>query len=372
MKFAIITHVPHIKENSKLYAYAPYVREMNLWIDNVDEVLLVAPTADLQPNAIHLPYEKEVRLMEIPVFNAIGLKAKISALFKMPKLIAVIYKAMREADHIHLRCPGNVGLLGCFVQILFPKTPKTAKYAGNWDPKSKQPFSYKIQRWILSNTFLTKNMQVLVYGNWFDQTKNIRPFFTATYREQDKKSVTLRTLEGKIKLLFAGTLAEGKRPLYAVQLTEKLLRKEFDVELELFGDGQERNILQEYIAKNNLENSIFLRGNQTKENLQLAYEKSHFLLLPSKSEGWPKVVAEAMFWGCVPVSSRVSCVPDMLDYGTRGVLLEMNLEQDSENIAALLKAPKEYKNKAEKAMLWSGRYTLDYFESEIKSFLKNK
>lgn len=371
MKFAIITHVPHLKENTKLYGYAPYVREMNLWIENVDEVLLVAPTTNLQPNAIHLPYDREVRLMEIPGFNAIGLKAKFSALLKMPKLIGVIYKAMREADHIHLRCPGNVGLLGCFVQILFPKTPKTAKYAGNWDTKSKQPFSYKVQRWILSNTFLTKNMQVLVYGNWSNQTKNIRPFFTATYRERDKKSVALRTLEGKIKLLFAGTLAEGKRPLYAVQLAEKLIHQGFDVQLELFGDGQERNILQEYIAKNNLENSIFLRGNQTKENLQQAYEESHFLVLPSKSEGWPKVVAEAMFWGCVPVSSRVSCVPDMLDYGTRGLLLEMNLEQDYENLAALLQAPEEYKNKAEKAVLWSRRYTLDYFESEIKSLLKN-
>lgn len=372
MKFAIITHVPHIKEKDKLYAYAPYVREMNLWIENVDEVLLVAPTTELQPNAIHLSYEREVRLMEIPGFNAIGLKAKISALFKMPKLITVIYKAMREADHIHLRCPGNVGLLGCLVQILFPKTPKTAKYAGNWDSESKQPFSYKFQRWILSNTFLTRNMQVLVYGNWPNQTKNIRPFFTATYSEQDKKEVLLRTLDGKIKLLFAGTLAQGKRPLYAVQLAEKLIHKGFDMQLDLFGEGKERSILQEYIAKNNLENSIFLRGNQTKENLQLAYEESHFMVLPSKSEGWPKVVAEAMFWGCVPVSSRVSCVPDMLDYGTRGVLLEMNLEQDSENIAALLKAPEEYKNKAEKAMLWSRRYTLDYFESEIKSFLKNK
>lgn len=188
MKFAIITHVPHIKEKDKLYAYAPYVREMNLWIENVDEVLLVAPTTELQPNAIHLSYEREVRLMEIPGFNAIGLKAKLSALLKMPKLIAVIYKAMSEADHIHLRCPGNVGLLGCFVQILFPKKPKTAKYAGNWDPESKQPFSYKFQRWILSNTFLTRNMQVLVYGNWPNQTKNIRPFLRLLIVNRIKKT----------------------------------------------------------------------------------------------------------------------------------------------------------------------------------------
>jgi len=53
---------------------------------------------------------------------------------------------MKSANHIHLRCPGNIGLLACLIQILFPNTPKTSKYAGNWDPNAKQPFTYKIQK----------------------------------------------------------------------------------------------------------------------------------------------------------------------------------------------------------------------------------
>ena len=73
------------------------------------------------------------------------------------------------------------------VQIFFPKKNKTAKYAGNWDPHSKQPWSYKLQRWILQNTFLTRNMTVLVYGEWPTMSSNCRSFFTATYRDSDKK-----------------------------------------------------------------------------------------------------------------------------------------------------------------------------------------
>ena len=42
---------------------------------------------------------------------------------------------MQDADHIHLRCPGNIGLLGCFSSNFISKKIKTAKYAGNWDPK---------------------------------------------------------------------------------------------------------------------------------------------------------------------------------------------------------------------------------------------
>lgn len=91
---------------------------------------------------------------------------------------------MVQADYIHLRCPGNMGL-EALVQMLFPNKPKTAKYAGNWNPKSKQPWSYRLQKWILSYTFLTQNMQVLVYGEWSNQTKNSKLFFSDTYSEEE-------------------------------------------------------------------------------------------------------------------------------------------------------------------------------------------
>ena len=60
------------------------------------------------------------------------------------------------------------------------------------------------------------------------------------------------------------------------------------------------------------------------------------MILPSQSEGWPKAIAEGMFWGCVPIATPVSCVPFMLDYGERGVLLQMNLEQDVQQLKRLL------------------------------------
>jgi hypothetical protein len=65
-----------------------------------------------------------------------------------------------------LRCPGTIGLLTCLIQVLFPKKSKTAKDAGNWDPKSKQPLSYQIQKWILTTAILTKNIKTLVNDGW--------------------------------------------------------------------------------------------------------------------------------------------------------------------------------------------------------------
>jgi len=371
MTFCIITHVPHGYQNGYYFAYSPYVREMNIWSQYVDKIILVAPLALASQTEIDLRYShKDIDFREVPRFNFLTLKSSFATIFKLPQVISVIYNAMKNADHIHLRCPGNMGLLGCLVQILFPSKPKTAKYAGNWDPKAKQPLSYRLQRWILSNTFLTRNMQVLVYGEWAKSTKNIKPFFTASYFEKDKAEVKLKELKGTILFVFVGTLSNGKQPLFAVQLIEQLSKRGHDVQLSIYGEGSERTMLENYIEVNNLRNIISLKGNQNQETVKKAYTESHFVVLPSLSEGWPKVVAEGMFWGCLPIASKVSCVPNMLGNGERGLLLDLKLVEDVDKIESLLSDENTYQNKVKHALYWSRQYTMNFFESEIKLLLQ--
>ena len=373
MKFAIITHVPHIIDENNYFAYAPYVSEMNVWAKYVEELVVVAPIMKSQKTVVDTAYQHQnIQFIPIEGFDVLNLKGLFSAILKIPAISWKIFKVMHNADHIHLRCPGNVGLLGCLLQILFPNTPKTAKYAGNWDPKSRQPWSYLLQKRILNNTLVTRNMQVLVYGEWEGRTKNIKPFFTATYSEADKLPFTQKDLDGEINFVFVGTLVKGKNPLYAIQLVEVLFQKGRKVMLKLYGEGSERKILEDYIAQNKLEKIISLEGNQRKESLKIAYQNSHFVILPSESEGWPKAIAEGMFWGCLPLATPVSCVPFMLDQGKRGVLLAIDLEKDIEKVELILKNQAAFDTKSENASNWSRNYTLDVFEREIINLLKQE
>jgi glycosyltransferase involved in cell wall biosynthesis len=276
---------------------------------------------------------------------------------------------MQQTDHIHLRCPGNIGLLGSIIQILFPEKNKTAKYAGNWDYNSKQPFTYQLQKKILSNTFFTKKMKVLVYGAWENSSKNIIPFFTATYRQNEIIQVEKTLLQQHINFIFVGTLVKGKNPLYAIRLIENLLEKGLNVKLEFYGDGIERENLENYIIKNKLQKNVYLKGNKRQDILKIAYQESHFVILPSESEGWPKAIAEGMFWGCVPIATKVSCVPYMLNYGKRGILLTMDAKLDIEQIMATIENKLEFEIQSKNALDWSRDFTLDKFEIEIKKML---
>lgn len=424
MKFAIITHASHKLKENNIFSYEPYVREMNLWTPHATETRIVAPMGKGGITSIETNYNhKNSQLIPIVAFDVLTLKSALKTVFVLPKTAYSIYKAMLWANHIHLRCPGNIGLLGCFVQILFPNKPKTAKYAGNWDPKATQPWSYRLQKWLLSNTFLTKNMKVLVYGEWPNQSKNIIPFFTASYSEneidkncglaepaspagrfisgsheinQNQHFDTLpanlkhrrseaevpfvseqientdqRTLSvAEVKFLFVGALTKGKQPLLSVAVIQKLKEKGHQVQLNIYGEGSERLALEQYIAANELSNEVVLHGNCDRETIKKAYQTAHFLLFISQSEGWPKAVAEAMFWGCLPITSNVSCIPYMLANGERGALVNANAYEIVAVVEDYLQHQYKYTQQTIKAMEWSRQFTMEKFEQEIGKLLK--
>ncbi len=371
MKFGIITHVEHKIKGKDIFAYEPYVREMNLWAKHVNEIVILAPKSEEKEiSKIETSYNhSKIEFVEIPSFNLTTLKNSFLSLIVIPKICVQIYKVMKSVDHIHLRCPGNIGVLGCFVQIAFPSKPKTVKYAGNWDPKSKQPLSYRFQKRILSSTFLTKNCKVLVYGEWKNQSKNIIPFFTASYSEEEITAIKTKNLKAKIRLLFVGNFSVGKQPLFTVKIAEILINKGYNIQLDMFGDGARFNVVKEYISKNELNRNVILHGNQPKEMVKKAFQESHFLVFISKSEGWPKVVAEAMFWSCLPISSKVSCVPFMLGNGERGSIVNKSKNQIIIELEKYVKNESIYLNKVVKAKNWSQQFTLEKFESEIKNVL---
>lgn len=372
MKFAIITHAIHKKKTNQIFAYEPYVREINLWTKYVDEVKIISPFSESTISPIEEKYtHKKTTVLKIPSFDILNFKNKIKAIFIIPIIFIRIFKVMYWADHIHLRCPGNIGLLGCLVQICFPFKQKTIKYAGNWDPKSKQPLTYKLQKWIVSNTFLTRNCKVLVYGDWDNQSKNIMPFYTASYKTSEIEKTPLKKLDKKIHFMYVGTFSKGKQPLVSVKTIEILLDQNYNVQLDMYGEGEQFDLVKNYIENKKLSDSIILHRNQPKEIVKKAYQKSHFLIFISLSEGWPKVVAEAMFWRCLPISSKVSCVDYMLGFGKRGTVTSPNIKETelTKIIKDYLKDSVNYQNKVREAQKWSQNITLDTFENEIKKLL---
>lgn len=369
MDFLVISDAPILDKKGIYEGYAPYIKEMNIWLDVVDQVTFVCPTS-YKKTLLTAPFDRQdinVKSLRRLEFNSI-LVALIS-IFTLPYQIIVLWSAMRKADHIHLRAPGNLCLLACMVQVMFPNKKKTAKYAGNWDPLSKQPLAYRLQKKILSNTTFTKNIQVLVYGEWKNSTSNITPFFTASYYLEEIDSYKQRNFDKPLRAIFVGTMGSNKRPFEAVQLINKLRKAGLDIVLEMFGDGPQMEDIKWYRKENGLLDYVILRGNQPANIVKEAYKRSDLVILLSKSEGWPKVIAEGMFWGAIPIVTQVSCVPWMLDNGSRGILVDNPDKINTTQLIKQLEDSASLQKMSNAATHWSRQYTMDTFTAQIKELL---
>lgn len=375
MDLAVFSHVKHLWYQDQCYGYGPFVREMNLWSKYTDTMTVLGTNygkEKIRPDGMEAAYTiKNFKLVDVPGFDLLSLTAILFTVFKVPYIFLKCLVLMAKADHIHIRCPGNVGLIACVAQIFCPNKPKSAKYAGNWDPHSQQPWSYRLQQSILRNRFLTRNMQVLVYGAWPNEPAHILPFISATFYEVDKVAFKPRDYRQPLKLVFAASLVPGKRPLLTIQIVEALNQRGFPAVLDLFGDGPLMAELQAYVDAQGLQEQIIFHGNQDIRLIMDYYKEAHFNILPSKSEGWPKAVAEGMFFGCVPIATAVSCVGWMLDFGNRGIIIEPDLEAAVATVVQHLEH-KDLTAMAQAAQAWSEDYTFDRLEADIARVLEGR
>ena len=108
-----------------------------------------------------------------------------------------------------------------------------------------------------------------------------------------------------------------------IELVNELIKEGVNCKLDFYGEGTQRLLLENLISNYGLEDLVTLHGNTNTETVKAALKQAHFVVLPSKSEGWPKAIAEGMFWGAIPLATRVSCLEYMLDKGNRGILLNL-------------------------------------------------
>ncbi len=102
---------------------------------------------------------------------------------------------------------------------------------------------------------------------------------------------------------------------------DSLLRSWGEAPLEIVGDGEERAALEQ-IAPSSVRFRGAIRATEVPELLAGA----RALLIPSRSEGLPRVVVEA-FAAAVPViASRVGGLPELVEHDVNGLLVQLDDE----------------------------------------------
>ena len=97
-----------------------------------------------------------------------------------------------------------------------------------------------------------------------------------------------------------------------------------------------------------------------KKTIERHYASSHVLVLTSESEGFPKVIAEAMAYGCVPIVTGVGAIPEVLNELAFLTDPKNCVSETIDRIRSFLQEPEVYQQLSKKAYL----YATEHFDED--------
>jgi glycosyltransferase involved in cell wall biosynthesis len=317
MRLLIISAMPHYRRDGQIVGWGPTVQEIDHLAEIFDQIRHVAFLYTERAPDSSLPYSSDrVSLVPVPSSGGQGLRGKLGILRMSPRYLRTIRNELPGADVVHVRCPANISLLA-ILWLTFVRHPRTrwVKYAGNWRPDGRGAFSYTLQRWWL-NADLHRGL-VTVNGHWPAQPKHVHSFMNPCLTEQELRDANRLTagkqLTDPIRLLYVGRIEGPKGVGRALEVLSGLQRQGLSATLDLIGDGPERQAWEERAKALGVSHRVTFHGWLPRPALAPLYARSHFLVFPaSSSEGWPKVLGEAMAYRVVPIAGGISSIPQVL------------------------------------------------------------
>jgi glycosyltransferase involved in cell wall biosynthesis len=367
-KLLIVSSAIHYRHEGRLYAYGPYVREIVIWADLFEQVRIAAPCRSELPPGDCLPFAlSNIAILEQRETGGENLRAKLKQILALPWLVLGLMRAMRGAEAIHVRCPGNLGLLGILLAPIFSRH-LVAKYAGQWTGYPGEPSTVSLQRALLRSRWWRG--PVTVYGDWPNQPAHIVPFFTSILTDEQlvraRASAEHKKFSGNLRVLYVGRLYEGKNVEVLIEALGELKRQRITTGCDLVGDGPLRQALEAQVDALGLRDTVRFVGAVDFEQVLNAYEQSDVLVLASESEGWPKALAEAMAFGLVCIGSDRGLMPWMLGEG-RGITVAPG---DAEGLAQALRSVAASgpmcREMSVRAALWAQSYSLEGLREALR------
>lgn len=367
----IVTAAPHFEWQGRLWSHAPYVREIDLWAHLFDHVRIVGPTEPGPPTGDCIPFESPgLELTGVPPTGGDELVDKVRQVLLLPLLIWRVVRAVRASDAAHVRCPGNIGLLGVLVVPLVSRR-MVAKYAGQWNGFPGEKWTVRLQRAVLSSPWWRG--PVTVYGDWPDQPRHVVPFFTSVLSgdqvAQARRHRRAPRRAGELRLLYVGRLSGPKNVGAIVRATAALCRRGLSVRCSIVGDGAERDALEQLARDEGVDHLVTFTGAVGMDAVLAQYEQADTLVLVSQSEGWPKAVAEAMAFGLVCVGSARGMLPQMLGEGRGVVVPPEDLDALVDALHAIARDPAHADAMAARAAAWGQRHSLEKLEAALADLL---
>lgn len=264
---------------------------------------------------------KRVHFYPIPYFHGMS-----QGIFKLPSLTANIMKVVKDSEKNMLRLPGLISVIAGLAAIFQnkhyavelvgdPYEVFESGVGGKLSPFLKVIFT-KLTQYIIKKSvaisYVTEyTMQQRYPAN--DQS------YTTYYSSINLKSEIFnvknirKSIDPKdINILMIGSLEQRYKGFDIALQAINLLNFKESITINIVGDGIYKGELLALTKKLGLTNQVNFLGKVINEEIFRLMESTDLFLMPSRTEGLPRALIEAMAMGLPAVGSNVGGIPELL------------------------------------------------------------
>lgn len=376
-------------------AYSKSVLDYAFWrryLDVFDEVLVFARMAETTE-----PIEDRskssgsgVSFSPLPDFHG-----PLQYLKVRKELLVRARQMLKTNDAYILRVPGTVGTV-LWREVLKANRPYGVEVVGDpWDSLSPgsvktvlRPILRRKIRWELTRqcrladavSYVTEYSLQQRYppGRWSTHCSDVQlsneTIIDASAIETRIKSIEAKGItKGPWRICYAGTMAQlYKAPDVLIDAVSQCIAGGLDLELIMLGDGQYRSQLQEQAERLGIGDKVkFLGMLPAGRTVYEQFDKADLYVLPSRQEGLPRSVIEAMARGLPCITSNVGGLPELME--REYMVNPNNMSALSSKIAAAVSDVDGMKNAVRRNVKVAAKYRSDVLQQKrVEFFTKIK
>ena len=374
MRLLIVSHVVHYEHGGGYHAYSPYAKEIEMWADLFEEVVIAAPCRNEAPTQDScLLNRPNIRLAPQKEVGGPSWQAKAGIVTALPRMVVDLSREMKGMDAIHVRCPGNLGLLGALLAPMFSKR-LIAKYAGQWNGYPSEEWTVRLQRRILRSSWWRG--PVTVYGRRDDDPKHVVNFFSSMFTSEQlvraRACALARRWHDPLTVAFTGRFSKAKNVDVLLRAIAALRSEGARLNGLIIGDGPEASALRELARELGIADKVEFTGAVPPERIPDLLERADIFVLASHSEGWPKAIAEAMAFGLVCIGSDLGLIRMFLGEGRGLTVRPGDVAALTDALRRVVAAPEPYETMRTSASQWARGYSLEGLREALRSLMTER
>lgn len=338
-----------------------------------DETRVIVPCEKSENlNGVAPLVGQNLQIVPLSVPRGTDFRRKLDMPFWLARNARIIWREVRRADAVHTPIPGDVGTIGMIFALLLKK-PLFVRHCGNW--LVQRTAAEHFWKWAMERFAGGRNVMLATGGTNFapsEKNPNVQWIFSTSLRQNEIASAVPRELpaDGRLKLIIACRQEQGKGTDVVIKSLPLVLKQFPNAALDVVGGGSYLGALKELAKTTGVEERVVFHGKVSQSQVVALLKQAHVFCFPTDSEGFPKVVLEALASGLPVITTKVSVLPKLIGDDS-GILL------DAPTVSGLAEAVEEicsdadkYKKLSQNAINKAQQYSLENWRDFIGETLR--